>query len=169
MSRDRWELCRGTRHSRLRQSSGEPGPPRYAVSQAPVAQRIERLATDQEVGGSSPSGRAIKGFSRPGISPPLRLPDLEKRLTGAAWRRSMSAMKWSVTRKRSVSNREPSTKNAHRTNQHVGKAGACEWGSDYWSAVDGSIVYADSYRVVVTSGGKVHASATYSPDPLDCS
>jgi hypothetical protein len=32
--------------------------------------------------------------------------------------------------------------------------------SDF-SAIDGSIVYADSFRVVVTPGGNVHALATY--------
>jgi hypothetical protein len=51
-------------------------------------------------------------------------------------------------------------------NLHLG--GGCERVSDF-SAIDGSIVYADSYRVVVTPGGKVHASATCPASPRDCS
>ncbi len=45
--------------------------------------------------------------------------------------------------------------------------GSCEWISDYWSAKTGAILFAESYRVVVTPSGKVHASP-YSADPLDC-
>ena len=43
--------------------------------QAPVAQRIEHLTTDQKVGGSNPSGRTIfpLGALVPGGLPPLRL------------------------------------------------------------------------------------------------
>ena len=41
------------------------------TEQAPVAQRIEHLTTDQKVGGSNPSGRAqVRGIIRtsPGVS-----------------------------------------------------------------------------------------------------
>ena len=46
--------------------------------------------------------------------------------------------------------------------------GACEWMSEYWFAKSGVSVFAESYRVVVTPAGKVHATSTYPADPLDC-
>jgi hypothetical protein len=46
--------------------------------------------------------------------------------------------------------------------------GSCEWTSEYWSAKTGATIFADSYRVVVTPAGKVHATSTYSADPLEC-
>jgi hypothetical protein len=46
--------------------------------------------------------------------------------------------------------------------------GACIWASDYWGNKAGLEVYADSFRVVVTPAGKVHASSAYPAQPLDC-
>lgn len=46
--------------------------------------------------------------------------------------------------------------------------GSCEWMSEYWFAKTGATVFAESYRVVVTPAGKVHATSTYPADPLDC-
>ncbi|HVR31395.1 MAG TPA: hypothetical protein VMS74_01675 [Acidimicrobiia bacterium] len=46
--------------------------------------------------------------------------------------------------------------------------GACEWMSEYSFAKSGVTVFAESYRVVVTPAGKVHATSTYPADPLDC-
>ena len=46
--------------------------------------------------------------------------------------------------------------------------GACIWTSDYWWNKNDTAVYADSFRVVVTPSGKVHATATYPATPLDC-
>jgi hypothetical protein len=46
--------------------------------------------------------------------------------------------------------------------------GSCEWVSEFWYAKNETIVYAESYRVVVTPAGKVHASSTYPANPLDC-
>jgi hypothetical protein len=46
--------------------------------------------------------------------------------------------------------------------------GSCVWMSEYWFAKTGATVFAESYRVVVTPAGKVHATSTYSADPLEC-
>ncbi len=46
--------------------------------------------------------------------------------------------------------------------------GPCEWVSDYWYAKNESIVFADSYRYVVTPGGLVFAQATYPAEPVAC-
>lgn len=46
--------------------------------------------------------------------------------------------------------------------------GACTWTSDYWWNKADRPVYADSFRVVVTPAGKVHATSTYPAEPLSC-
>jgi hypothetical protein len=46
--------------------------------------------------------------------------------------------------------------------------GPCVWISDYWAYKTGATVYAECLRLVVTPAGKVHATSTYPPDPLDC-
>lgn len=47
--------------------------------------------------------------------------------------------------------------------------GACVWTSDYSWNTGGGELYADSFRVVVTPGGRVTAWSTYPSEPLDCS
>ena len=50
----------------------------------------------------------------------------------------------------------------------IDEGGPCLWASDYWFHHDGSEVYADSYRLVVTPSGSVQARATYPAAPLTC-
>lgn len=50
----------------------------------------------------------------------------------------------------------------------IDTGGECIWSSDYWWNTNETEVYADSFRVVVTPSGKVHATSTYSAEPLVC-
>lgn len=50
----------------------------------------------------------------------------------------------------------------------IDAGGECTWTSDYWWNKNESEVLADSFRVVVTPSGKVHATSTYPATPLDC-
>ena len=50
----------------------------------------------------------------------------------------------------------------------VYEGGACEWLSDFAFAKDGTDEYAESYRVVVTPSGTVHASSWYPAEVMDC-
>jgi hypothetical protein len=50
----------------------------------------------------------------------------------------------------------------------VHSGGACLWTSDYWLAVDGSIVMASAFDYVVTPSGQVWITARYPAEPLAC-
>lgn len=54
------------------------------------------------------------------------------------------------------------------TTTFVGKAGPCQWHSDYWFYADGSDVLASSVRYTVTPSGNVHARSEYPATPLAC-
>ena len=50
----------------------------------------------------------------------------------------------------------------------IDAGGECIWSSDYWWNTNETEVYADSFRVVVTPSGKVHATSTYPAELLVC-
>ena len=50
----------------------------------------------------------------------------------------------------------------------VYQGGGCQWLSDFAFALNGTDEYAESFRVVVTPAGQVHASSSYPAAPLEC-
>jgi hypothetical protein len=50
----------------------------------------------------------------------------------------------------------------------IDAGGECIWGSDYWTATDGSVVYASEFEVVALPSGRVHSWAAFPAEPLEC-
>jgi hypothetical protein len=48
------------------------------------------------------------------------------------------------------------------------RTGPCAWASDYWTARDGSLVFAERVHYVVTPGGLVNITAFYAAQPTVC-
>jgi hypothetical protein len=54
------------------------------------------------------------------------------------------------------------------TSALIDAGGECIWGSDYWTATDGSVVYASEFEVVALPSGRVHSWAAFPAEPLEC-
>ena len=62
----------------------------------------------------------------------------------------------------------PEFQGAAPSRAFTNQAGPCVWLSDYWFAVAGIDVGAESVRYTVTPSGHVHARSEYPADPLEC-
>jgi hypothetical protein len=63
---------------------------------------------------------------------------------------------------------EPTMQGSVPTSVVVDAGGECIWGSDYWTATDGSVVYASEFEVVTLPSGRVHSWAAFPAEPLEC-